>query len=605
MSEPTAPTVGDLFCGAGGFSEGFRQAGFKLSWAMDNWKPAYTTFEKNQDLTVITDDIMGFDFRKLPRVDVLIGSPPCQPFSLANRGGNGDAAKGLELVAKFLDAVKALTPKYWIMENVANLKPTLEQAWKVNHGLFTKEDVTEYFAPEKIKLIDCSMFGVPQKRRRLFSGDFPLPSANPQAPIPMQRIVDSFPPPLTYSLDRQETMMDPLYNIEIRTDDLTDHDMDTILDAHQIRNSKYEKKDHSWAGKMDFPDNPNLPCRTICATSQKSGRQAIVIRDSRMGKKVFRTPTLRECATFQGFPITYQFWGSRAEKQTLIGNAVPPPVARALAEAIRLNMRLPEAGNPSFALPRELPPPLTNGKAPSGRYRFPISRRYHRKVHGMIASCRVELDNQGSSRRKHLPSIGDNLKEWRTVLYLGYAREYAAFKLDFQTAREMARIVLEATEKGYDAETLLEGITRDALRAFRGVVPDATTLQAAWANRRNSVHGPDWIVLTTGKICKAAVGRRNPNVSVEAKEFSHLLKGRMVSKGKDWRRRRWKQELVTPYVACSAVVLSVATVLANEGVSWLEGNWESRYAVDPATVPFPQELRGSRDDNLFPRYVVA
>ena len=103
-------TVGDLYCGAGGFSEGFRQAGFEISWAIDKWGPAAETYEKNIGVKVTPEDVTrrSFDFASLPKVDVLIGSPPCQPFSLANRGGGGDAAGGLRLVVIFLEAVKVL-----------------------------------------------------------------------------------------------------------------------------------------------------------------------------------------------------------------------------------------------------------------------------------------------------------------------------------------------------------------------------------------------------------------------------------------------------------------------------------------------------------------
>lgn len=118
-------TIGDIFCGAGGFSEGFRQAGFKIKWALDNWPPAAETFEKNQGVKVIPDNIFETDFKALERVDVLIGGPPCQNFSLAKNGGNGDAKEGMKLVLKFLEAVSELQPRYWIMENVPNLQKTL------------------------------------------------------------------------------------------------------------------------------------------------------------------------------------------------------------------------------------------------------------------------------------------------------------------------------------------------------------------------------------------------------------------------------------------------------------------------------------------------
>lgn len=127
------PTVGDLYCGAGGFSEGFRQAGFKVVWGVDNWEPAATTFRYNfPETRLTTENLLSLDSRRLEPVDVLIGSPPCTQFSLANKGGNGDVKTGLELVKRFMQAVDVLRPHYWIMENVAHLDGLCSYIGKAN-----------------------------------------------------------------------------------------------------------------------------------------------------------------------------------------------------------------------------------------------------------------------------------------------------------------------------------------------------------------------------------------------------------------------------------------------------------------------------------------
>src|SRR3989475_323043 len=100
-------TVGDLFCGAGGFAEGFRQAGFRIKWAVDSSPEASMTFKKNHPGTeVLCEDLTALNPRDLSRVDAVIGSPPCTQFSLANRGGNGDAAGGMNLVTRFLEIIR-------------------------------------------------------------------------------------------------------------------------------------------------------------------------------------------------------------------------------------------------------------------------------------------------------------------------------------------------------------------------------------------------------------------------------------------------------------------------------------------------------------------
>lgn len=159
------PTVGDLYCGAGGFSEGFRQAGFKVVWGVDNWEPAATTFRYNfPETRLTTENLLSLDSRRLEPVDVLIGSPPCTQFSLANKGGNGDVKTGLELVKRFMQAVDVLRPHYWIMENVAHLDVVFART-------LAKRILNKYF-PER-HVVNSVEFTVPQTRRRLFSGKYP------------------------------------------------------------------------------------------------------------------------------------------------------------------------------------------------------------------------------------------------------------------------------------------------------------------------------------------------------------------------------------------------------------------------------------------------
>jgi len=119
-------TVVDLFCGGGGFSEGFRQAGFHIVHAVDNDQRACETYKKNilanERTTVECRDILDLEPSQLPDdVDVLIGSPPCTEFSSSKNGGDGDIEEGMRLVARFLYFVAELEPNYWLMENVPRL----------------------------------------------------------------------------------------------------------------------------------------------------------------------------------------------------------------------------------------------------------------------------------------------------------------------------------------------------------------------------------------------------------------------------------------------------------------------------------------------------
>jgi DNA (cytosine-5)-methyltransferase 1 len=560
-----SPTVGDLFCGAGGFSEGFRQAGFKIEWAVDNWKPAYTTYEKNLGISAIKDDVIDIDFETLPKVDVLIGSPPCQPFSLANKAGGGDIKKGLRMVAKFIEAAKAVEAKYWIMENVANLKPYLQHAWQIDKNRFTRRETLEFFS--RMDVIDCSAYGVPQRRKRLFSGNFPMPLPKDYAEIPMRQVVNALPYPIEGVKGQEETVVwDPLYGIPIKASKLTDHfSIDTSLDEHSWRMAEQEKTRHRWAGHMKFPDDPLLPSRTICATSQRSGRQTIVIEDSRGAKGLaYRTPSIRESACLQGFPITYQFYASNlADKQTLVGNAVPPPVARALALSIREGMKSPYHGSPLFDFPSELPPEIKVNPRKT-QHRIAELRLFQRSVAGLPADCRVELDNEGKAsappglRKKHL-------KGWRVVFYLGYAREYAAFELDLDTAMKLARMVLQ-TRPILDSESVLRTIIERSEAEFESI-PDATTLQEIWTGRNDSPKGPYWVLSKVESICESVVGKPDLKTGVKAREFASIIEKKCIGGGKERDSGKWKNQTVDAYVVCSVVSLAIATTLANSGIA--------------------------------------
>lgn len=103
----------DIFCGAGGFSEGFRQAGFEVIWGVDKWEPAVITHRANHPSSqTVMDDVERLsllpdeEFNEMvPDAEVIIGSPPCVAFSNSNRSGKGDKAEGMRLIEAFLRIV--------------------------------------------------------------------------------------------------------------------------------------------------------------------------------------------------------------------------------------------------------------------------------------------------------------------------------------------------------------------------------------------------------------------------------------------------------------------------------------------------------------------
>ena len=107
----------DLYSGIGGWALGLRNAGIDVVSSYEWWKSAATTEEKNLQIKVNLLDIRQLDLSTLPpKIDIVVGSPPCTQFSYANRGGSGDIADGLKYIVKFLEVVEHLKPKFWVTD---------------------------------------------------------------------------------------------------------------------------------------------------------------------------------------------------------------------------------------------------------------------------------------------------------------------------------------------------------------------------------------------------------------------------------------------------------------------------------------------------------
>jgi len=128
---------------------------FEVVYAIDNNPKCLETFRHNfPETEVVEEDVRNVE--EIPNADVVIGGPPCPDFSLANKKRDPEA--GMELVYEFLRLKDTADPDYWIMENVSMAEKHLPR---------------KHF-PRK-KVYNCANYGVPQKRRRVFAGDYPRP----------------------------------------------------------------------------------------------------------------------------------------------------------------------------------------------------------------------------------------------------------------------------------------------------------------------------------------------------------------------------------------------------------------------------------------------
>lgn len=361
-------TVIDFFCGAGGFSEGFRQQGFDIVAGYDHWKPAIETYNHNFNLECEVKNILDFkksieEIENLPDTDVIIGSPPCVSFSSSNKSGTADKSLGLELTEAFLRivAIKKHKPnsilKAWFMENVVNSKRYLQTSytfkdlgledWAKKHRIGVMNTAIELY--ENSTIINSADYGSIQARKRVISGEvlnkkkllIPKPThqqkvSNLDLPLynSIKVIKENFPSP--FANENKEIIRDIQYPIDIEQNKITDHFYDTGVYESEWKFSRHWKINHPFMGKMSFPENENNPSRTITATKISNSRESIIYKSEikRKGNGEYRLPTVREAAIIMGFPITYQFLGNENNKWRLVGNAVCCSVSRAFAKVV-------------------------------------------------------------------------------------------------------------------------------------------------------------------------------------------------------------------------------------------------------------------------------
>lgn len=502
-------TAVDMFCGAGGFTEGFKQQGFEVTACLDNWGPAVETHRKNHPSTrVFQADILEFESSELPNADVLIGSPPCTEFSYANRGGHGDLDLGMRFVLRFLRMVHETQPKYWIMENVPRLLQSLPPRVPLKRLGLQQDGFLEI--PVR-KVLNSADFGAPQKRLRLVSGNYPLPvqthawsegleSFSALKPwVPVRTVLGLLPDPLGEP-DPAKKTFDPSFDLGIPETDLTDHFMDTRLNEHEVRINRKSKTDHSWYGRMAFPDPIDRPARTVMATQTGVSRETLVLDWSHGTREVFRRPSIRECACFQAFPITYQFWGSTAQvRYKLVGNAVPTSLASALARALLKKEGLRAPSIPAIALTvADRPPAVRVLRAGEGAraHVYPSDRRFRDHIAGSkTGGCRIDFANSftgGDSRTK-----GSREVHWEARLVTGSGK--SVLTTTPKLVLTVSALARWANSRG-ESRRLGRFYSRIA-KTIGSRVPERGELQGNWAStpKRGRID-PPWLLRTAAKL---------------------------------------------------------------------------------------------------------
>lgn len=368
----------DLFCGAGGLSLGFSQEGFITSLANDIQDCCVDTYAHNHPETprdhIVLGDIKDVveNLEKLldgRSVDIVVGGPPCQGFSMANRQRLIDDPRNY-LYKSYVDVVKKVRPKFFVMENVKGMLSVAEQV---------KEDFRNIGYSVECHVLNAKNYGVPQNRERLiyigncigidneeiFSEIFSLSES-----IPEHNLGDALFALRELKASRiknatEAGSVESGYKIE--KNNITDTNeyisyinqgrMVAVVSNHKARyNNDRDIEIYGRMAQGDRSDDPKIAdimpyarrnnifkdkyyklendkvCKTITAHMKFDCNMYIHPTQA-------RGLTPREAARVQSYPDDYFFRGAYTKTYMQIGNSVPPLLGRAIAQVIKRYMK--------------------------------------------------------------------------------------------------------------------------------------------------------------------------------------------------------------------------------------------------------------------------
>ncbi|MFN5073121.1 MAG: DNA cytosine methyltransferase [Cyclobacteriaceae bacterium] len=335
------PTVVSLYSGAGGIDIGFHKAGFEILLSTDNWKVACETLEKNKiNGEVVCDDVRNIDFKKFKKrikrtVDVVVGGPPCPPFS-KSRFYRVEKKRGLDdenafTVSEYFRAVEELQPKVFLFENVHGFvyKPHIEA---LNYVIERSEELGYKIS---YRVVNAADYGVPQTRERFIC-------------VGVKKSLKSFDYPEPTHSEKNEDGLKPWVTCG---DILSEIDFDLPEDEKMEAGSKHKgilklippgdnylyftkERGHKkplfkwrsryWSFLLKL--SPDRPSWTIQASHSNN-----------MGPFHWKNRFLRiqEIKRIQTFDDNYFLSGNFRDQWRQVGNAVPPTLVKVFAKAIK------------------------------------------------------------------------------------------------------------------------------------------------------------------------------------------------------------------------------------------------------------------------------
>ena len=299
ITEPVK--VLDLFAGCGGLSLGFEAAGFETI-GYECVSAAVDTYNKNLKGKCYCDTLtVGYDYPDIDKIGIVIGGPPCQPFSrIGNQKGIEDVRDGFPI---FIDAIKRIKPKVFLFENVQNILG--RHKWYLELIL---DELRKLGYIIQYRVLNAVDYGVPQNRERLITVGYKS----------------------SFNYPKQEKVKVTVGEAIGDTMHLFDDKSKFLSPAQDKYIAVYEAKSGCCKPRDLYPDKParTLTCRNLAGAT--SDMQRVRLADGRR-----RRITHREAARLQSFPDWFEFCGNETQQFTQIGNAVPPILSYKLALAIK------------------------------------------------------------------------------------------------------------------------------------------------------------------------------------------------------------------------------------------------------------------------------
>lgn len=382
----------DLFAGAGGLAEGFRQAGWRILAGVDSDAAAAQTFRLNfPEAQFFEQDVSSIDPKlvlkschlKQGELDCLIGGPPCQSFSYNNHARSASNRRA-RLFRQYMRIVSELRPKTLVMENVPGMLT-------IGRGKIVSEIKTSLAAlgyQSSIKILFAEDYGVPQTRRRVFVIAtrlgwedllFPLGTHGPiQKPsVNANSFVHRWEPRRGQSLPSSVVVWDAIGDlpsikdgyakgkiVRYRRSAYTDFQKWARKSRKTVANHAGHRLSTGGIRRIQMvPEGGNwrdIPHHLLPAGMRRARKSDHTKRYGRLARTGLcctiltkcdphwgsyihplehRTITVREAARLQTFPDRFRFCSSISKQYEQVGNAVPPLLAKRVAQAIKSHLK--------------------------------------------------------------------------------------------------------------------------------------------------------------------------------------------------------------------------------------------------------------------------